>query len=105
MITSSLKVVIEGAKWGHAGSDSYHMQDFNNPDGTMKSGYLIAKRWAKWNIKPNQQIAFFCGTGWRASEAFFYAYVMGWKDISVFDGGWYQWSADKNNPIAEDVPK
>ncbi|EAR55242.1 putative thiosulfate sulfur transferase [Photobacterium sp. SKA34] len=96
---------IEGAKWGHAGSDSYHMQDFNNPDGTMKSGYLIAKQWAKWNIKPNQQVAFFCGTGWRASEAFFYAYVMGWKDISVFDGGWYQWSADKNNSIAEGVPK
>ncbi|WP_419205837.1 rhodanese-like domain-containing protein [Photobacterium leiognathi] len=95
---------IKGAKWGHAGSDSYHMQDFNNPDGTMKSGALIAKQWAKWDIKPTQQVAFFCGTGWRASEAFFYAYVMGWKNISVFDGGWYQWSADKNNPISQGVP-
>ena len=37
---------IEGAKWGHAGSDSYHMQDFLNPDQTMKSGNEIAAQWA-----------------------------------------------------------
>ena len=38
---------IEGAKWGHAGSDSYHMQDFLNPDQTMKSGNEIAAQWAQ----------------------------------------------------------
>ncbi|SKC32817.1 Thiosulfate sulfurtransferase YnjE precursor [Photobacterium piscicola] len=92
---------IEGAKWGHAGSDSYHMQDFLNPDQTMKSGNEIAAQWAKWNIKPHQDVTFFCGTGWRASEAFFFAHVLGWKNISVYDGGWYQWSANKNNPIAD----
>ena len=92
---------IEGAKWGHAGSDSYHMQDYLNPDQTMKSGAEITAQWAKWDIKSNQQVAFFCGTGWRASEAFFYAHILGWKNISVYDGGWYQWSANKNNPTAE----
>ena len=92
---------IEGAKWGHAGSDSYHMQDFLNPDQTMKSGNEIAAQWAQWNIKPHQDVTFFCGTGWRASEAFFFAHVLGWKNISVYDGGWYQWSANKNNPTAD----
>lgn len=92
---------IEGAKWGHAGSDSYHMQDYLNPDQTMKSGAEITAQWAQWNIKPNQDVAFFCGTGWRASEAFFFAHILGWKNISVYDGGWYQWSANKNNSIAE----
>ncbi|STI75593.1 putative thiosulfate sulfurtransferase [Escherichia coli] len=28
---------IAGARWGHAGSDSTHMEDFHNPDGTMRS--------------------------------------------------------------------
>ena len=94
---------IEGAKWGHAGSDSYHIQDFLNPDQTMKSGNEIATQWAQWNIKPHQEVTFFCGTGWRASGAFFFAHVLGWKNISVYDGGWYQWSTNKNNPTADGI--
>lgn len=91
---------IKGARWGHAGSDSYHMEDYHNPDGTMLGAALISQNWANWDINKEQHIAFFCGTGWRASEAFFYAYLMGWKNISVFDGGWYEWSMDSRNPVA-----
>ena len=29
------------------------------------------------------------GTGWRASETWFYAYLMGWQRIAVYDGGWW----------------
>jgi rhodanese-related sulfurtransferase len=36
---------------------------------------------------------FYCGTGWRASLAFFYAWLMGWEQIAVFDGGWFEWSS------------
>ncbi|WP_028863638.1 rhodanese-like domain-containing protein [Psychromonas aquimarina] len=89
---------IAGSKWGHAGTNSNNAADFLNPDGTMKSASEIKDLWKSWNINPNQKVAFYCGTGWRASEVFFYCHVMGWKDISVFDGGWYEWSADKNNP-------
>ncbi|WP_019616584.1 sulfurtransferase [Psychromonas ossibalaenae] len=89
---------ISGSKWGHAGTGSNNAADFLNPDGTMKSAVDIKALWKKWNINQNQEVAFYCGTGWRASEVFFYSYVMGWKDISVFDGGWYEWSGDKNNP-------
>lgn len=88
---------ITGAKWGHAGTDSNNVADFLNPDGTMKSEDDIKQLWQNWNIKQDQEVAFYCGTGWRASEVFFYTYVMGWKNISVFDGGWYEWSGDKNN--------
>lgn len=91
---------ITGARWGHAGSDSYHMEDFHNPDGTMLSQELITQNWREWNIHKGQKVAFHCGTGWRASEAFFYAYLMGWKNISVFDGGWFEWSMDSNNLVA-----
>jgi thiosulfate/3-mercaptopyruvate sulfurtransferase len=45
------------------------------------------------------QIAFYCGTGWRASLAFFYAWLMGWQRISVYDGGWLEWSSDPANPV------
>ena len=83
---------IAGARWGHAGSDSTHMEDFHNPDGTMRSADDITAMWKAWNIKPEQQVSFYCGTGWRASETFMYARAMGWKNVSVYDGGWYEWT-------------
>ena len=49
---------IAGARWGHAGSDSTHMEDFHNPDGTMRSADDIAAMWQQWNILPNQQVSF-----------------------------------------------
>ncbi|WP_241149095.1 sulfurtransferase [Photobacterium sanguinicancri] len=64
----------------------------------MKSADEIEHFWHQWEIDRNQKVSFYCGTGWRASETFFYAYVMGWKDISVYDGGWYEWSGIKTNP-------
>lgn len=91
---------IAGARWGHAGSDSTHMEDFHNPDGTMRSADDIAAMWKTWHILPEQQVAFYCGTGWRASEAFMYARAMGWKKIAVYDGGWYEWSSDPKNPVS-----
>lgn len=94
---------IAGARWGHAGSDSTHMEDFHNPDGTMRSAEDITAMWRQWNIRPDQQVSFYCGTGWRASETFMYARAMGWKNISVYDGGWYEWSSDPKNPVQTGV--
>lgn len=91
---------IAGARWGHAGSDSTHMEDFHNPDGTMRNADDIAGMWKQWQILPDQQVAFYCGTGWRASETFMYARAMGWKNVSVYDGGWYEWSSDPKNPVS-----
>ncbi|MCS3602664.1 thiosulfate/3-mercaptopyruvate sulfurtransferase [Buttiauxella sp. BIGb0471] len=91
---------IAGARWGHAGSDSTHMEDFHNPDGTMRSADDIAAMWKSWNITPDQHVAFYCGTGWRASETFMYARAMGWQNVGVYDGGWYEWSSNPKNPVA-----
>ncbi|WP_232012443.1 rhodanese-like domain-containing protein [Cedecea lapagei] len=90
---------IAGARWGHAGSDARHMENFHNPDGTMLSGDDITAMWKAWNITPDQHVAFYCGTGWRASEALMYARAMGWKRVGLYDGGWYEWSADPKNPV------
>lgn len=92
---------IAGARWGHAGSDATHMEDFQNPDGTMRSANDITAMWKAWNIREDQRVAFYCGTGWRASETFMYARAMGWPNIAVYDGGWYEWSADPKNPVSQ----
>lgn len=96
---------IKGSTWGHAGSDPYHMEDYRNINGTMRNYKEIAKNWKGWDITSDKKSAFYCGTGWRASEAFFDAYLMGWENIAVYDGGWFEWSMDGSNPVDSGEPK
>jgi molybdopterin synthase sulfurtransferase len=92
---------IAGARWGHAGADGdvNDMGAFHTPAGLMKPARDILQLWANQGIHPGGHVAFYCGTGWRASLAFFYAWLMGWDDISVYDGGWLEWSSDPRNPV------
>jgi thiosulfate/3-mercaptopyruvate sulfurtransferase len=91
---------IAGDVWGNCGSDAYHMQHYRNIDNTMRAYPEITANWAEAGITPDKWVAFYCGTGWRASETWFYADLQGWDRIAVYDGGWYEWSADPaNNPI------
>ena len=83
---------IPGAVWANCGTDAYHMECYRNVDNTMKDFDEIASNWKALGITPDKRIAFYCGTGWRASETFFYAYLMDWQRVAVYDGGWFEWS-------------
>jgi molybdopterin synthase sulfurtransferase len=85
---------IAGDVWGNCGSDAYHMQHYRSVDNTMRPYPEIAANWAEAGITRDKWVAFYCGTGWRASETWFYAYLMGWPRIAVYDGGWFEWSKD-----------
>jgi molybdopterin synthase sulfurtransferase len=96
---------IAGDVWGNCGSDAYHMQHYRNVDNTMRAYPEIAANWNEAGITADKRVAFYCGTGWRASETWFYAYLMGWKRIAVYDGGWFEWSQDPvNNPVESGDP-
>ena len=91
---------IKGDVWGNCGIDAYHMQHYRNIDNTMRAYTEIAANWEEAGITRDKWVAFYCGTGWRASETWFYAYLQGWERIAVYDGGWFEWSQDPiNNPI------
>ena len=91
---------IAGDVWGNCGSDAYHMQHYRNVDNTMRAYPEIASSWEDAGITPDKWVAFYCGTGWRASETWFYAHLMGWPRVAVYDGGWFEWSQDpEHNPI------
>ncbi len=96
---------IPGAIFGNCGSDAYHMENYRNFDHTMREYHEIAEKWIEGGFTPGKQIAFYCGTGWRGSEAFMNAWLMGWPNVSVYDGGWYEWSNDPANPIEDGVPE
>jgi thiosulfate/3-mercaptopyruvate sulfurtransferase len=97
---------IAGDVWGNCGSDAYHMQHYRNIDNTMRAYPEIAANWEEAGITADKWVAFYCGTGWRASETWFYAYLQDWQRIAVYDGGWFEWSQDPiNNPIEVGEPE
>jgi thiosulfate/3-mercaptopyruvate sulfurtransferase len=96
---------IPGSVWGDCGSDAYHMENYRNLDHTCREFGEIVASWEKIGITPDKRNAFYCGTGWRGSEAFFNAWLLGWPRVSVFDGGWFEWSNDDGNPVATGIPE
>lgn len=96
---------IPGTVFGNCGSDAYHMENYRNLDHTTKEFGEIESSWHQAGITPDKHLAFYCGTGWRGSEAFFNAWLMGWQRVSVFDGGWFEWSNDPSNPFETGAPE
>jgi len=95
---------IPGAIFGNCGSDAYHMENYRNVDHTVREAQETEAIWKQVNITPDKHLAFYCGTGWRGSEAFFNAWLMGWPKVSLFDGGWFEWSNDPANPYEVGEP-
>lgn len=96
---------IPGSVFGNCGSDAYHMENYRNLDHTTREYHEIEQLWAEVGVTPDKHNAFYCGTGWRGSEAFVNAWLMGWPRVSVYDGGWFEWSNDNSNPIETGIPK
>lgn len=93
---------IKGALWGQAGDGPWSMEAYVNNDGTLKDPKIIESMWAKRGITADKQVSFYCGTAWRSSLAFLYAYRLGWPRIANFDSSWYEWSMGpeaSQNPV------
>ena len=96
---------IPGSFWGRAGTHPNRLEDYRNPDLTMRSGLEILKMWDDLEIDyKNKHLIFYCGNGWRSSEVMYYAELMGFSKISMYDGGWYDWSA-KFGQLDQQIPE
>lgn len=95
---------IPGAIFGNCGTDAYHMDNYRNADHTIRESREVEAIWREVGIVPEKHLAFYCGTGWRGSEAFYNAWLMGWQRVSVFDGGWFEWSNNPDNPFETGPP-
>ncbi|MBU0991121.1 MAG: hypothetical protein KJ737_01400 [Proteobacteria bacterium] len=97
---------IPGAIWG--------TDDFTKDDGTLMPPSELYPFWNGKGISSNTHLSFYCGTAWRSSLAWFYAYLMGYPEISNFDSSWFEWSMGEGsayngddpvlNPIIDDSP-
>jgi len=93
-----------GAVWGFAGTDSSNMADYYDPDGTLRNPLEIFALWEGQNIHTNDELAFYCGTGWRAGVSWFMTQLAGMEHAFVYDGGWNAWQMDSEFPVQKGAP-
>lgn len=94
----------QGAIWGYAGTDSSNMADYYDPDNTLRNPNEIFALWKTQGIQKGDQLAFYCGTGWRAGVPWFMTQLAGWKDTYIYDGGWNAWQMDSKFPVQKGAP-
>lgn len=90
----------EGAVWGKGPLDPYDMSGYQNEDGTIQTLAQVQEgTWSDVDFTLENHLSFYCGTGWRASIPFLICYQEGYDNISVYDGGWYEWMLHDENPV------
>ena len=95
----------EGAVWGKGAASASDVADFTNSDGTVKDLNGIQQVWSDCDFTLSNHLAFYCGTGWRACVPFLVLYENGYTNISLYDGGWYEWQMHADNPVQVGDPK
>jgi 3-mercaptopyruvate sulfurtransferase SseA len=71
---------------------------------TFQSMGIVKKNWEAAGFSPDKKMYFYCGTGWRSGLYTYYAYLLGWPAAN-YDGGWYEWSTNPDNPRETGEPK
>lgn len=95
----------KGAVWGKAGSDASHMEDYVNEDGTYKTMDELKTMWKDLDFTLDNHLSFYCGTGWRATIPFLIMYDAGYTNMSMYDGGWFEWQMNNDYPVQVGDPK
>ncbi len=95
---------IPGSVFGNCGTDAYHMENYRNIDHTTREYKEVEAQLIEAGLSPDKHLAFYCGTGWRGSEAFYNAWLLGWPNVAIYDGGWFEWSNDPANPFETGEP-
>jgi 3-mercaptopyruvate sulfurtransferase SseA len=131
--SDSVRGRIPNAIWGNSmyfkDDETTSLYNYRNPDSTVRSLDDIRHMWDHLGIDYGKKhLVFYSGggqsnhvfsnfenictfltcmwlVGWKASEVLYYAELMGLKKISIYDGGWTEWSKNGKNQIETGVPK
>lgn len=88
-----------GSVYARATTDRVNVEYVLDEEGNFANFDELLEEWSRWGITEDKDVAFFCGAGWRAATVFFVLKDLGWENVSVYDGGWYQWNIyHKNDP-------
>lgn len=91
----------KGAIWGHDTDDGSYTTD----DGTTVSLDVLSQYLADYDASTDDELCFYCGTGWRAAIPFLICYQNNLTNMSVFDGGWNEWQMNPDLEVQIGDPK
>ena len=99
---------IPNSVWANDGDDSSPV--YNDSDGTLRSYTEVRNFWKSIGITStgasnlfDKEVVFQCGSGYRSSLTFLYAYLMGYDNIRNYSDGWEGWSTTyTQNPSCDD---
>ena len=91
----------KGAIWGHDTDDG----SYNKADGTTVGIDVLEGYLKESGASLDNELAFYCGTGWRATIPFLICYENGYTNAELYDGGWYQWQMDGSLPVQVGDPE
>lgn len=84
----------KGAVWAHDTDDgSYFI------DGATVTTDKINEYLKDYDASTDNSLAFYCGTGWRATIPCLICYQEGVKEFALYDGGWFEWQMDGANEV------
>lgn len=89
-----------GLRGGHIpGSRNLPYETLYRPDGTLKAPDELGKAVAAAGIDLGRPVVTTCGSGVTASVLALALYVLGRRDVAVYDGSWSEWGARADTPI------
>ena len=85
----------EGAIWGHDTDDG----SYCDKEGNIVGIESLNKYLEESGASTKNDLAFYCGTGWRAAIPFLICYEKGLDNMYLFDDGWFVWQMDPKNKV------
>ena len=83
----------------HIGDADDKARLYQHADGRLRDPEEIAALWGQAGLRTatrqrafEREVVFSCGSGWRSSLAFFYAWLLGYGNMRNYSDGWSGWS-------------
>lgn len=95
---------IPGSIWGGGGSSRDHLEDLRTIEDRMRRPGELKSFWESCGLDLGRPWVLYCGTGWRASEAYWFARELGHPAVRIYDGGWYEYSGASSKEPTETAP-
>jgi thiosulfate/3-mercaptopyruvate sulfurtransferase len=90
-----------GLRGGHIpGSLNLPYETLYRPDGTLKSPDELAGAVRAAGVDLGRPVVTTCGSGVTASVLALALYLLGRRDVAVYDGSWSEWGGRADTPVA-----
>lgn len=89
-----------GLRAGHIpGALNLHYTELFNADGTFKTGDALKAAFEGAGVDLGKPVVTTCGSGVTACVLAFGLYLLGHKNVSVYDGSWTEWGSQADTPV------